>query len=72
MSLDVLVWLVVAAAALITEATGLLHLHGFRPLTWIIRGEMKQHPPVAGVVAMFIAWLAWHFLVATYLPGGLP
>lgn len=72
MSIDVILWLVIATAGGLLELTGLLHLHGIRPLTWIIRGQMRGHPAVAGVVAAFIAWLAWHFLVSTYLYPGLP
>lgn len=69
MSWDVIIWLCIGAVALATEVTGLLGFHGFRPLTIIIRGEMRPHPAVAGTVAAFLLWLVWHFLVATYLPG---
>ena len=64
-----MVWLTLAIVALCAEATGLAGLHGWRPLTTIVRGEMRRDRAVTGVVAAFLLWLVFHFLVQTWIPG---
>ena len=67
LGLDAAFWLVLAVLALGLEVTGLAGWHGFRPLTSIVRGEMRRSSVAAGAVAAFLLWLAYHFLVQTYL-----
>ena len=66
------VWIGWAVVSLILEAAGILHLRvagvEFEPLTIVVRREMARSTAFVGAVAAFLLWLAFHFLVQTYLP----
>lgn len=69
MRADVATWITLAVLALAAEGSGLAGFHHWRPLTMIIRGEMRKDSAVTGAVAAFLLWLVYHFLVQTWIPG---
>lgn len=69
MSPDVATWITLGVLGVLAEVTGLLGWHHWRPLTQIIRGEMRKDSAVTGIVAAFLLWLVYHFLVQTWIPG---
>ena len=66
------VWIGWAVVSLTLELAGILHLNvagvEFEPLTIVVRREMGRSTAFVGAVAAFLLWLAFHFLVQTYLP----
>ena len=66
------IWLSWAVVTLTLELAGLAHLNvagvQLESLTIVVRREMGRSTMFVGAVAAFCFWLAFHFLVQTYLP----
>lgn len=64
-------WLIIIGAGLIWEGIGLYTRHtlkqadpwGSTTLTWLVVRIERAHHWTRWPVAMFIAWLAYHFLI---------
>ena len=70
MSATAAYWLVWVLAGVGLELAGLAGLrfrgHQLRPLTAVVRGDMRRWHLFAYALAAFLGWVCWHFLVATY------